>query len=85
MNEFISDLEGPSLLPGDAAQRAHARLLIDQVGGTARVVFVCCGLLSGQKEVHTGLDLVFVGLCTYIDRLPVKNSTQSVCSLTVVG
>lgn len=31
VNEYINDLEGPSLLPEDPAQRAHARLLIDQV------------------------------------------------------
>lgn len=31
-NEYVNDLPGPSLLPEDAAQRARARLLIDQVG-----------------------------------------------------
>lgn len=31
VNEYISDLEGPSLLPEDPAQRAHGRLIIDQV------------------------------------------------------
>jgi glutathione S-transferase len=32
-NEYLNDLDGPSLLPGDAALRARARLIIDQVGG----------------------------------------------------
>ncbi|WIA20134.1 hypothetical protein OEZ85_005984 [Tetradesmus obliquus] len=31
-NEFINDLPGPSLLPADPTQRAHARLIIDQFG-----------------------------------------------------
>lgn len=37
-NEFIADLEveGPALLPQDAAQRARARLLIDQASGSSR-------------------------------------------------
>lgn len=35
-NEFIADLEGPALLPQDAAQRAQARLLIDQASGNNR-------------------------------------------------
>lgn len=30
-NEYVNDLEGPSLLPEDSAQRAQARLTIDQV------------------------------------------------------
>lgn len=32
VNEYLNELEGPSLLPEDPAQRARARLIIDQVG-----------------------------------------------------
>lgn len=38
-NEFIADLEGPALLPQDAAQRAQARLLIDQFGAKFGAAF----------------------------------------------
>lgn len=51
-NEYVNDLPsgGPSLLPEDAAQRARARLIIDQVGGWLGSEVRCW--LQHQQHAH---------------------------------
>lgn len=64
-NEYLNDLEGPSLLPEDAAQRARARLIIDQFGvkftaGFGKVMFAsnAAAAASGIDELNGSLQWV---------------------------